>query len=137
MLNPGDEAVVCRGTRGSARTRVSQIFARTRPSEGRRLRACEARAVAREIAATFGAAQGASFDGKGYCWVELGGGRAAFAEGDFYASPAPAIRLRAPAAHWHWGKVLFERSWIGGVERALARVGLGAGATMFGVASAR
>ncbi len=35
----------------------------------------QARVVAREVAATFGAAQAAPFDGKGYCWVELGGGR--------------------------------------------------------------
>lgn len=94
----------------------------------------EARAVASEIAAAFGRGAVAPFDGKGYCWVELGGGRAAFAEGDFYASPAPAIRLRAPATRWHWGKVLFERSWIGGgLERGLARVGLRMGARAMGI----
>jgi sulfide:quinone oxidoreductase len=94
----------------------------------------EARVVAREIAATFGRGTVAPFDGKGYCWVELGDGRAAFAEGDFYASPAPAIRLRAPGAHWHWGKVLFERSWIGsGVERALALAALRVGARATGI----
>lgn len=70
----------------------------------------------------------------GYCWVELGGGRAAFAEGDFYASPAPAVRLRSPGRHWHLGKVLFERSWIGGrLERALASAALRAGAALTGV----
>lgn len=94
----------------------------------------EARVVADEIAASFGGAQPTSFDGKGYCWVELGGGRAAFAEGDFYASPAPAIRLRTPGARWHMGKVLFERSWIGGpLERAVATLGLRIGAKAMGV----
>lgn len=94
----------------------------------------EARVVAREIAASLGGSSAEGFDGKGYCWVELGGGRAAFAEGDFYASPAPAIRLRAPGAHWHLGKVLFERSWIGGrLERALATAALRAGAVATGV----
>jgi sulfide:quinone oxidoreductase len=94
----------------------------------------EARVVAREIAASFGGAQVPTFDGKGYCWVELGGGRAAFAEGDFYASPAPAIRLRAPGARWHLGKVLFERSWIGaGLERAFALAALRIGARATGV----
>lgn len=94
----------------------------------------EARVVARQIAASFGGAPTTTFDGKGYCWVETGGGRAAFAEGNFYASPAPAIRLRAPGAHWHLGKVLFERSWIGGgLERALAAAALRVGARATGV----
>jgi sulfide:quinone oxidoreductase len=96
----------------------------------------EARVVAREIAASFGGPPAPAFDGKGYCWVELGGGRAAFADGDFYASPAPAIRLREPGAHWHIGKVLFERSWIGkGFERALATAALRIGARVTGVKS--
>ncbi|MBI2984002.1 MAG: NAD(P)/FAD-dependent oxidoreductase [Chloroflexi bacterium] len=94
----------------------------------------EARVVAREIAASFGGAQPESFDGKGYCWVEVGGGRAGFAEGDFYAEPALAVRLRTPARYWHIGKVLFERSWIGGrLERASATLGLRVGAAMLGI----
>ena len=36
------------------------------------------------------------FDGEGDCWVALGGGRAAFAVGDFYAEPDPTIALRRP-----------------------------------------
>lgn len=94
----------------------------------------EARVVAREIAASFGGLAALPFDGKGYCWVELGAGRAAFADGDFYASPAPAVRLRAPGAHWHLGKVLFERSWMAtGLERALATAALRVGARAAGV----
>lgn len=94
----------------------------------------EARAVAREIAASFDGAPATTFDGKGYCWVELGGGRAAFAEGDFYASPAPAIRLRAPGRLWHLGKVLFERSWIGApLERAFATAALRIGGKATGI----
>lgn len=94
----------------------------------------EAQVVARQIATSFGGARATTFDGKGYCWVELGGGRAAFAEGDFYASPAPAIRLRSPGARWHLGKVLFERSWIGaGLERAFAGAALRVGAKACGV----
>ena len=96
----------------------------------------EAGVVAREIAASFGGPAARPFDGKGYCWVELGGGRAAFADGDFYASPAPAVRLRAPGAHWHVGKVLFERSWMAtGLERALATAALRLGARATGVGS--
>jgi sulfide:quinone oxidoreductase len=66
--------------------------------------------VAREIAASFIGRRAPSFDGAGYCWVELGGGRAAFAKSDFYATPAPVIRLRRPNAARHLGKVAFERS---------------------------
>lgn len=94
----------------------------------------EARVVARQIAASFGGAPTTTFDETGYCWVELGGGRAAFAEGDFYATPATTIRLRAPGALWHLGKVLFERSWMGaGLERALAVAALRIGARATGV----
>ena len=94
----------------------------------------EALVVAREIAASLIGRSAASFDGAGYCWVELGGGRAAFAEGDFYATPAPAIRLRAPNAAWHLGKVAFERSWMGrGLERAVAKTVLRVGAAAMGV----
>jgi sulfide:quinone oxidoreductase len=94
----------------------------------------EALVVAREIAASFAGGAGATFDGTGYCWVELGGGRAAFAEGDFYATPAPSIRLRRPGVLWHLGKVIFERSWLGGgLERVLARAALRLGARVTGV----
>ena len=66
--------------------------------------------------------------------MELGDGRAAFAEGDFYATPAPAIRLRTPNAMWHIGKVLFERSWMGrGVARLVATTALRAGARVMGI----
>ncbi len=89
----------------------------------------EAIAVAHQIGSSLGSGNPRSFDGKGYCWVELGDGRAAFAEGDFYATPAPTIRLRTPNVMWHVGKVLFERSWMGrGLERILATAALRSGA---------
>ncbi len=97
----------------------------------------EARVIAREIVASFGGPAAPTFDGKGYCWVELGGGRAAFADGDFYALPAPTVLLRKPGRLWHLGKVLFERSWLGtGLERALASAALRVGARLAGVKSA-
>jgi len=69
----------------------------------------------------------------GFCWVETGAGRAAFAVGDFYAEPDPALDLRRPRSVWHAGKVLFERSWIGNpLERRLARAGLIAGGRLAG-----
>ncbi len=94
----------------------------------------QALVVAREIAATFaGRPAPAGFDGTGFCWVETGAGRAAFAVGDFFAEPDPALDLRRPGRVWHAGKVLFERSWIGNpLERRLARAGLIAGGRLAG-----
>lgn len=91
--------------------------------------------VAQRIAATLAGRQtGQTFDGVGYCWVEAGAGRAAFATGGFYAEPDPTLVLRAPSRSWHVGKVLVERSWIGGrLERRLARIGLAVGSRLVGV----
>lgn len=73
----------------------------------------EAKVVAANIAAMVeGRPSTAAFDGHGQCWVEAGGGKAAFAKGDFYASPSPAVALRKPSALWHLTKVLFERYWL-------------------------
>ena len=92
----------------------------------------QALVVAREVAATFaGRSAPSGFDGVGFCWVEAGAGRAAFAVGDFYAEPNPALELRQPGRAWHAGKVLFERSWVGNpLERRLARAGLTVGARL-------
>jgi sulfide:quinone oxidoreductase len=91
--------------------------------------------VARGIAATLsGQRTGDAFDGVGYCWVETGAGRAAFAVGEFFATPNPTLDLRSPGRAWHAGKVLFERSWVGGrLERRLARAGLAVGGRLMGV----
>ncbi|HEU5260217.1 MAG TPA: FAD/NAD(P)-binding oxidoreductase [Gemmatimonadales bacterium] len=73
----------------------------------------EAEIVARNIAALVrGAAPAAEFGGEGACFVEMGGGRAGFATGNFYATPDPVVRLKTPGRRWHWAKVLFERTWF-------------------------
>lgn len=73
----------------------------------------EAKVVARQIAGGLrGETSGPAFDGKGYCWIELGDGRAALAGGDFYAEPEPQLRLRRPGRALHWGKVAFEQWWL-------------------------
>lgn len=73
----------------------------------------QAKVVARRIAeATDGTTSDAAFDGHGYCWIELGDGRAGFAGGDFYAQPEPRVRLRRPGRPLHWGKVAFEKWWL-------------------------
>ena len=97
----------------------------------------EALAVARTLVAELQGGQPATFGGTGYCWVELGGGQAAFASGDFYAEPAPDVQLRRPGRGWHLGKVLFERSWMGNaLERAAAGWGLAVGGKLLGVPAA-
>jgi sulfide:quinone oxidoreductase len=73
----------------------------------------EAKIVAERIADSHGGkASEAAFNGKGYCWIELGGGRAGFAGGNFFADPEPQVTLRRPGRPLHWGKVAFEKWWL-------------------------
>ncbi len=73
----------------------------------------EAKVVAQRIAeAADGKTSNAAFDGHGYCWIELGDGRAGFAGGDFYAEPDPQVKMRRPGRPFHWGKVAFEKWWL-------------------------
>jgi sulfide:quinone oxidoreductase len=73
----------------------------------------QAEVVARNLAARFqGKAERESFDGWGACFVETGDGKAAYGAGNFYAEPAPQIKLRRPGRGWHVGKVLFEKVWL-------------------------
>jgi sulfide:quinone oxidoreductase len=73
----------------------------------------QAEVVTANIAAAWaGRPERMAFDGRGECFVETGDGRAGFGAGDFYAEPAPVVRLHAPARWWHWGKVMFEWNWF-------------------------
>lgn len=73
----------------------------------------EAEVVARNIASAIaGRPGGERFDGHGECFIEVGGGKAGYGGGDFYAEPAPIVRLRPPGRRWHLAKVLFEKSWL-------------------------
>ena len=73
----------------------------------------EAEVVARNVAAAIlGQSGGERFDGHGECFVETGGGKAAFGTGNFYAEPVPAVTLRQPSRWLHLGKVLFEAVWL-------------------------
>lgn len=60
----------------------------------------------------------APFDGRGYCFVEMGPTEATLIEGDFFARPEPRIQLRAPSAENRARKHGFEterlRRWFGG-----------------------
>jgi len=73
----------------------------------------QAEVVADQIAAAIeGRGSFRTFDGKGYCWIEMEHGRAAFASGGFFVEPAPIVELRPPSRALYWGKVLFEKYWL-------------------------
>lgn len=73
----------------------------------------QAETVARNIAAGIrGERASATFTGEGSCFVEIGDGRAGYGSGNFYAEPAPRIRLRPPGRLLHWGKVIYEKFWL-------------------------
>lgn len=73
----------------------------------------EAEVLAHTIAAEItGRGAARRFAGDGSCFLETGDGRAGFGSGNFFAEPAPAIRLRPPSAWLHWGKVAYEKYWL-------------------------
>lgn len=73
----------------------------------------QAEVVAANIASEWtGGGRHCTFDGRGQCFLETGDGRAGLGAGNFYAEPAPQVRLRAPSRWWHWGKLLFEWRWL-------------------------
>lgn len=54
----------------------------------------------------------AHFNGHGECFIEVGDSKAGFGRGNFYAEPAPQIKLHAVGRRWHWGKLLVEKNWL-------------------------
>ena len=73
----------------------------------------EAEIVARNIVASIQSQPTSErFNGHGECFLEIGGRKAAFAGGDFYAEPRPLVKLHPPGLRWHLGKVLLEKSWL-------------------------
>jgi len=52
------------------------------------------------------------YNGNASCFLETGFGKAAFAYGNFYNTPAPAIKMKCPGRIWHWNKILFEKYWL-------------------------
>ena len=86
----------------------------------------QALTVARRIAEEIrGLETQAEFDGLGFCWIETGGGSAGFASGEFYAEPDPIVPLPRSGRMWHWGKILFEKYWLGeGFIRQASGLGL-------------
>lgn len=52
------------------------------------------------------------FDGHGACFIETGSGKAGLGRGNFYAEPAPQMKLYKPGYLMHLGKVAFEKFWL-------------------------
>lgn len=70
-------------------------------------------AVAQTIASQItGRGSGGRYEGTGECFIEIGGGKAGFGRGNFYAEPSPRVKLHRPTRYWHAGKVLFEKDWF-------------------------
>jgi sulfide:quinone oxidoreductase len=52
------------------------------------------------------------FLGDGACFIETGHGRAGFGSGNFFAEPAPQIRLHTPGYLHHLLKIAVEKYWL-------------------------
>lgn len=66
-------------------------------------------AAAAIVADVTGSPPAARFDGKGYCFVETGDGKASAIVGDFLASPAPKVEVSPPSEDDYRKKIAFER----------------------------
>ena len=53
-----------------------------------------------------------TFEGTGYCFIEIGDGKAGHVSGEFFADPSPKVTFREPSSASHWGKVVFEKYWL-------------------------
>ena len=71
----------------------------------------QARVVAENIAAEIAGGTGTSqFNGYGFCYVEVGGGMAAYGAGNFYGLPGPRVTLEPPAERFRREKEEIERT---------------------------
>lgn len=78
----------------------------------------EGRVVAERIAARLGGREPeATFDGRGACFLEVGGGQAMMVSGLFLAEPAPQVELVGPSAELLEEKARYEQerleAWFG------------------------
>ena len=72
----------------------------------------QAQIVARNIAHRQGRGpRPGPFEGEGRCFMEVGAGAAASAEGNFLA-PQRRIEMKQPSIIWHWAKLAFEKYWL-------------------------
>lgn len=57
-------------------------------------------------------AQNSRFDGKGYCFMEVGGKKAGYIATDFYSEEGPITKLESPSEESYEKKIDFERSRV-------------------------
>jgi sulfide:quinone oxidoreductase len=73
----------------------------------------QARIVARNISAEIlGEDKKSQFDGKGFCYLEMGDGTAAYGSGNFYAYPAPRVYLEPPSQQFHKERMELEQEQL-------------------------
>jgi sulfide:quinone oxidoreductase len=73
----------------------------------------QARVVARNISGEIlGEATQSRFDGKGFCYLEMGDGTAAYGSGNFYAYPVPRVYLEPPSQQYHKERRELEREQL-------------------------
>ena len=73
----------------------------------------QARVVAANIAAEItGAGEATQYGGYGSCYIEVGGGLAAYSAGNFYGMPGPRITLEAPSQRFRQEKEEVERALL-------------------------
>ncbi len=70
----------------------------------------QARVVAENIAAEVAGGARVQFNGYGFCYVEVGGGMAAYGAGNFYGLPGPRVTLEMPAERFRSEKLEIERT---------------------------
>lgn len=76
--------------------------------------AAQGEAVAARIAAAIsGKPAAAPFDGRGFCYVEVGGGRAMRAEGAFFEMPHPVMAARPADEAQYRDKIEWVAGWLG------------------------
>ncbi len=59
-----------------------------------------------------GTGEAKQFEGHGACFIEAGSGKAGMGNGNFYAEPAPQMKMHKPGYLMHLGKVAFEKYWL-------------------------
>lgn len=73
----------------------------------------QARAVSQQIISEIKSGDGdkaPKFDGKGYCFMEVGDKKAGYIDTDFYSETGPTTRLEPPSEEFYQKKIDFERS---------------------------
>jgi sulfide:quinone oxidoreductase len=79
-------------------------------------------AAAHAIASTvLGKGPAGVFDGKGYCFIETGGGLAVRGEGSFFDLPHPSMSKQPPDKMQYRDKQLWVEQWLSGeaIQRML------------------